>query len=206
MGRPRVPMIGKVFGRLTVQSYSHASDHGHPVYLCICACGNYHLATGGNIRRNTRSCGCLPRPGNLTHGHARNRTKTPEYQTWRGMHARCTDPKNSHYKYYGARGVKVCKRWKSLQAFFKDMGPRPKGKTLDRWPDPRGDYKPSNCRWATARQQLLNGRSKLQIKDIRNIKRRLAAGERQVDIAADYPVGPAMISHIATGLSWGDVE
>jgi hypothetical protein len=36
------------------------------------------------------------------------------------------------------------------------MGERPEGKTLDRWPNRKGNYEPGNCRWATTREQLLN--------------------------------------------------
>lgn len=89
------------------------------------------------------------------HGHARQ--KSPTYQTWMSMRRRCSDPTNKSWKYYGARGVRVCDRWAEFANFLADMGERPDGKTLDRI-DPDGDYEPSNCRWATPLEQRHNQR------------------------------------------------
>lgn len=87
-------------------------------------------------------------------------TGTPEYQSWASMKTRCLNPKIKHAKNYSGRGVKVCDRWaNSFSEFYKDMGPRPKGKTLDRI-DNDGNYEPGNCRWATPRQQRENTRPK----------------------------------------------
>lgn len=72
------------------------------------------------------------------------------------MKARCTNSKSPDFKWYGAKGVEVCKRWmESFEAFLEDMGERPKGKTLDRI-DSRGHYEPLNCRWATPKEQAQN--------------------------------------------------
>lgn len=80
----------------------------------------------------------------------------PLYRTWGGMHSRCNNSKSTSYKYYGAKGVAVCKRWNDFRNFVEDMGERPEGMTLDRYPDKNGDYEPSNVRWATYKQQREN--------------------------------------------------
>lgn len=83
---------------------------------------------------------------------------TPTYRTWRGMVARCTNPLREGYSRYGGNGITVCDRWRVFDNFLKDMGIRPEGKTLDRYPDNRGNYEPGNCRWATPHEQRLNQR------------------------------------------------
>jgi hypothetical protein len=81
---------------------------------------------------------------------------TPTYKSWEAMKTRCTNPRSSSYADYGGRGVRVCSRWLSFEAFLADMGERPDGKTLDRWPNKSGDYSPDNCRWATKLEQQRN--------------------------------------------------
>lgn len=80
----------------------------------------------------------------------------PLYTVWQGMLNRCRNPKNPQYHRYGGRGITVCDSWKkSFQNFVNDMGERPEGHTLDRINNDLG-YSPTNCRWATRKQQQNN--------------------------------------------------
>ena len=71
------------------------------------------------------------------------------------MKARCSNPNNTHFKYYGGKGIKVCERWMTFDNFFADMGESPTNATIERL-NSNGDYEPCNCVWATRAEQLRN--------------------------------------------------
>lgn len=79
------------------------------------------------------------------------------------MRQRCTNPNAANYINYGGRGITVCDRWKSFQAFYEDMGDRTSEKhTLDRKDNELGYFK-ENCRWATVDEQQNNRRNSVFI-------------------------------------------
>lgn len=90
-------------------------------------------------------------------------SKTPIWCCWMNMRARCKYKRNTHYKYYGGRGIKVCKRWEnSFENFYKDMGDMPEGYSIERI-DVNKNYTPSNCCWIPKSEQVHNRRCNVKI-------------------------------------------
>ena len=152
-------LTGQVFGRLTAFMEGPRNGSGKRQWLCRCACGQTTQANQCHLRGGRiKSCGCKHAEHHRTHGMERS----AEYRTWDGMIQRCHNPRSKAWRWYGAKGVKVCPAWRSsFVRFFQDMGLRPGPEySIDRI-DPFGNYEPGNCRWATAKQQARNKRSTL---------------------------------------------
>lgn len=154
--------LNKRYGRLTVVAYipgfTHSSGRRPPYLKCLCDCGNRTTAQTGSLEAGfIASCGCLQRDRSTKHGM----TDTSTYGSWSSMISRCSNLNNIKYADYGGRGIKVCDRWLGKDGFVNflaDMGIRPEGMTLDRYPSNDGNYEPGNCRWATAEEQASNRR------------------------------------------------
>ena len=84
------------------------------------------------------------------------RLNNSSYSCWSAMMHRCYNKNRKSYKKYGGRGIKVCKKWHTFKGFKNSFPERPSLKhSIDRLNNNK-DYKPSNCRWATSKQQSLN--------------------------------------------------
>jgi hypothetical protein len=102
----------------------------------------------------------------MKHGHARRGIISRTYYSWKRMKRRCYGRNHINFCNYGGRGIQVCARWFDFSNFLNDMGERPHGMTLDRI-DPSGHYMPSNCRWASPKQQISNRRQKAPVDQCR---------------------------------------
>lgn len=96
----------------------------------------------------------------MKHGEVKRvdgkRVASPEYRAWQLMRNRCLNKNSKDYPYYGAIGIRICKRWDTFENFLADMGRKPTDTlTLDRI-NVKGNYTPSNCRWATRQTQARN--------------------------------------------------
>lgn len=167
-----IPLVGRRFGLLTVIATSTKPGTKTGISRCRCDCGvERDFRTTNVCSGSTLSCGCLT-------AALRSRidpdamVRHPLHGVWNGMIQRCT---NATTPNYGARGIRVCDRWASdFWAFVADMGERPEGTSIDRINND-GGYTcgrcedcylrgaPSNCRWATDKQQAQNTRRNVWI-------------------------------------------
>lgn len=151
--------IGKKYGKWTIIRF--IDTHRRLLrFECECECGikSIHCAADLRAGKSKQCTTCHNREIskiNIKHGMHDKAL----YKIWASMIQRCTNPKTSHYHRYGGRGIKVCERWLIFENFYADMGERPEGMTLERINND-GDYKPSNCKWATHKENCNNRSNK----------------------------------------------
>lgn len=163
-------LTGKRFGRLTVKELNEISTFlgvTSITWKCICDCGKEIIVSKNSLLDGSaRSCGCLKKLKRYGSGLPKTINKKL-YGVWVNINQRCLNPKNKDYKYYGARGIKVCDEWIadfenfynwSISNGYKEN----KHLSIDRI-DVNGNYEPSNCKWIPLKEQSKNRRNNVLI-------------------------------------------
>lgn len=225
-----IDRTGREYGFLTAIEPTQkvlSSGRKMPAWKLRCVCGNEVVAMNVNLDKGKHtSCGCQRIASILRTKGCDGHSRTPEYRVYRQMLDRCYLITAPNYRYYGARGIEVCHRWTrgengktGFQCFMDDMGPRPKGLTLER-NNPLLNYSPDNCEWATWEQQAKNKREHwLSPDELKKLKEqraashprkitpelrdailaRLDAGEKQIPIALSLGISQTTVSCVKLG-------
>lgn len=163
-------IVGNRYNDLTVlmraEDYLSPSGYRSPRWICLCVCGKEHTVVGSSLKSGAiKSCGCSQKEKHIKRLTLHNKSGTIEYDCYRAMLSRCTDPNNKRYNDYGGRGIAVWSDWleqdgKGFLNFLRDLGERPSNDySLERL-DVNGNYCPENCIWINNKLQSRNRRKR----------------------------------------------
>ena len=156
--------------------------------------GLYEVSDQGRVRSLERKC--LGRDG--------------RYEVHHGKVLKPQKMKRGYFEVsLSSAGVKTHRTIHSLVAEVF-IGPRPEGHDVAHKDGDRGHNSAENLIYMTREDNLHSTYSyggkqatgKLSLADVDEVRRRLAQGDRQIDIARDFDVNPSAIYHIKKGTAF----
>ncbi len=161
-----IDLTGHKYNKWFVIKRGPNDKGGWAQWYCKCDCGDIHLVPRSSLRsghsKGCKKCQKIDYTNSKKALTKHGMSRTNIYSIWCHMKDRCYNKKDKSYKWYGAKGIKVCNEWRNdFIQFFKDMGYKPINKSLDRI-DTTKDYSKNNCKWSTQSEQVSNQRRSLK--------------------------------------------
>lgn len=202
-----IDITGQKFNRLTVLNRSHNNKFNFIMWECLCDCGNKCFAKAYELKtEQIKSCGCLNNELRSKRVKTHDLSKTSLYRVWKSIKTRCLCKSNKNYKRYGGRGIIICNEWLNNPMKFiewaKNNGYK-KGLTIDR-KNNNGNYKPSNCRFVSIKENNRNtSNCKVNYEIVIKIKEIASLNKyKQSEIGDMFGITQQTVSKIINNKTW----
>lgn len=161
----------KIIKEVEPKIYTGIKTKKYRMFECLClGCdkNNVKIVSLSSLRsKESTSCGCEKRRKTSESRKVHGFRYHPVRSVHRHMIDRCYNPKDKDYRYYGGRGVTICKEWRHDLGAFATWalanGYEKNVTQIDR-KNNNGNYEPDNCHFVTRSMQMNNTRNNVIVK------------------------------------------